>query len=188
MFSKSLLRSFTRAIPSHTHIIPRSLPNSSTPRLHFFSQKSRLLRAPPPPPRARSRRPDRIYYQSEIQNVKPLITPEALQAFARSPQFRYILIIGASGTVIFYYSNLETVPVSGRRRFNCYSDASVEAEGVKAYNAVMQEMQGGILPTWDPRYKMVSRVMKRLIPASGLENVDWEVHVVASPSTFSSNS
>ena len=84
--------------------------------------------------------------------------------------------------MIFYYSNLEIVPVSGRQRFNCYSDASVEAEGLMAYNAILREMEGRILPTWDPRYRMVSRVMKRLIPASGLADANWEVHVVQNQS------
>lgn len=71
--------------------------------------------------------------------------------------------------------------MSGRRRFNCYSDASVEAEGQRMYQMVMQESRGAILPDWDPRVRMVNRVMSRLIPASGLEHVDWEVHVISSP-------
>jgi hypothetical protein len=73
---------------------------------------------------------------------------------------------------VFYFANLETVPVSGRRRFNCYSDAYVEAEGQRMYNMIMHESQGSLLPAWDPRTKMVERVMAKLIPASGLENVD----------------
>lgn len=71
--------------------------------------------------------------------------------------------------------------MSGRRRFNCYSDATVEAEGRRMYQMIMQENARSILPDWDRRTKMVHRVMEKLIPASGLEHVDWEVHVIDSP-------
>lgn len=62
--------------------------------------------------------------------------------------------------------------MSGRRRFNCYSEAHVEKEGRRMYNMVMQESHNSLLPAWDPRTRMVERVMAKLIPASGLENVD----------------
>jgi metalloendopeptidase OMA1, mitochondrial len=74
--------------------------------------------------------------------------------------------------VVFYVSNLETVPVSGRRRFNCYSEESVEREGEMMYRMIMQDNRDAILPAWDPRTRMVERVMAKLIPASGLENVN----------------
>jgi len=48
----------------------------------------------------------------------------------------------------------------------------------------MQQYKDEILPSWDPRNKMVQRVMKKLIPASGLENVEWEVNVIESPGTL----
>lgn len=73
------------------------------------------------------------------------------------------------------------MPVSGRRRFNCYSDATVEAEGMRAYHMIMQENRDAILPDWDRRTKLVRKVLSKLIPASGLENIDWEVHVIDSP-------
>jgi hypothetical protein len=92
-----------------------------------------------------------------------------------------IAFIAVGSGVIFYFSNLEEVPVSGRKRFNCYSDATVEAEGNRMYRMIMQENQDQILPSWDGRSKMVARVMDRLIPASGLANVEWEVHVIDSP-------
>jgi hypothetical protein len=92
-----------------------------------------------------------------------------------------IAIIAVGSGTIFYFSNLEEVPVSGRKRFNCYSDATVEAEGYRMYRMIMQENQDQVLPSWDRRSKMVARVMDRLIPASGLTNVEWEVHVIDSP-------
>jgi hypothetical protein len=82
--------------------------------------------------------------------------------------------------VVFYLSNLETVPVSGRRRFNCYSDAAVEEEGERLYRMIMQQNRNSILPEFDPRTRQVRRVMERLIPNSGLKGVNWEVHVIES--------
>ena len=50
------------------------------------------------------------------------------------------------------------------------------------YRMIMQEatQAGALLPEWDQRSRMVQRVMDRLIPASGLENQRWEVHVLES--------
>lgn len=49
------------------------------------------------------------------------------------------------------------------------------------YRKIMEETRNAILPSWDPRTRMVDRVMERLIPASGLEHVNWEVHVINDP-------
>jgi len=94
-----------------------------------------------------------------------------------------VIICGSA--IIFYVSNLEEVPVSGRRRFNCYSDATVEAEGERLYKMIMEDNKNAILPSWDRRVQMVDRVMEKLIPASGLEHVNWEVHVIDSSGTSS---
>jgi len=91
-----------------------------------------------------------------------------------------VAVILTSGGIWFYVSNLEEVPVSHRRRFNIYRPEDVEGEGMRMYQQIMQEYRGAILPEWDRRTKMVHRVMKRLITANGLENVDWEVYVIAS--------
>jgi hypothetical protein len=60
----------------------------------------------------------------------------------------------------------------------------VEEEGELMYRKIMADAQDALLPGGDPRSKMVERVMRRLIPASGLEHVDWEVHVIHSPGRF----
>jgi len=39
-----------------------------------------------------------------------------------------LVILGTSGT-IFYVSNIEEVPVTGRKRFNCFSQQSAEEQG-----------------------------------------------------------
>ena len=76
--------------------------------------------------------------------------------------------------------------MSGRRRFNCYSDASVEAHGEMMYQMVMREERANILPEYDPRVRKVHRVMERLIPTSGLEDMKWELHVIDSPGIYPS--
>lgn len=48
----------------------------------------------------------------------------------------------------------------------------MEAEGQMLYKMIMQDNRQAILPEWDPRTRMVERVMRKLIPASGLENVN----------------
>ena len=50
------------------------------------------------------------------------------------------------------------------------------------YQMVMQNAinDGTLLPEWDRRCRIVQRVMDRLIPASGLEDQKWEVHVIES--------
>jgi predicted Zn-dependent protease len=49
---------------------------------------------------------------------------------------------------------------------------------------IKEEYKGRFLPDYDPRVKQVTKVLKRLLPYvkdTGLENVDWEVHVIESP-------
>ncbi|KAI6711329.1 hypothetical protein PZA11_003927 [Diplocarpon coronariae] len=136
---------------------------------------------PPPPPR----KPNRVVHQrwdpEEAQRAEPLFTKDQFINNLRSPTTKWVLLISGGSAAIFYYSNLETVPVSGRRRFNCFSDATVEAEGERTYKLLMHAHANAILPAWDRRTKLVNKVMAKLIPASGLQHVDWEVHVINSP-------
>ena len=203
---RSSLRALPRTIPHRAgpHCpLPRTTPlfpqYTSLPRFH-----SRFI---VPPPLRQSKRPEhssfiirrfqsqwnippprrprpQIHYRYDpeaARRARPLITTEQIWNTARSPRTKVIAIIAVGSGAVFYFSNLEEVPVSGRKRFNCYSDATVEAEGNRMYRMIMQENQDQILPSWDRRSKMVARVMDRLIPASGLTNVEWEVHVIDSP-------
>ncbi|SPO05798.1 related to OMA1 - metalloendopeptidase of the mitochondrial inner membrane [Cephalotrichum gorgonifer] len=88
------------------------------------------------------------------------------------------------GAGIFYFSNRESVPISGRKRFNCYGDGASSSLSEQQVRRVMYEieMQGlRILPAHDPRTLLVKRVMARLIPVSGLEQYDWEIRVIDDP-------
>jgi len=203
---RSSLRALPRTIPHRAG--PRCpLPHTAPPFRQYTSLPRFNSRFIVPPPLRQSKRPEhssfiirrfqsqwnippprrprpQIHYKYDPEAARrgrPLITTQQIWNAARSPSTKVIAIIAVGSGTIFYFSNLEEVPVSGRKRFNCYSDATVEAEGNRMYRMIMQENQDQILPSWDGRSEMVARVMDRLIPASGLTNVEWEVHVIDSP-------
>ena len=77
--------------------------------------------------------------------------------------------------------NLEEVPVSHRRRFNIVGPAKEAEAGKMMYQQTMQQYGNAILPAYHPKSRMVQRVLNRLIPHSGLEDEQWEVHVINDP-------
>lgn len=120
-------------------------------------------------------------HEAKLRNAKPLFTNQGLGRFARSPSTHTVVVIAILGAVGFYFSNIQTVPVSGRRRFNCYSDATVESlsdQQVKRIEYEVERQGGRFLSDWDWRTIMVKRVMKRLIPVSGMGDAEWEVRVI----------
>lgn len=132
-----------------------------------------------------------VFRRIEPHNAHPLLTPEQVRGFFASTRFRGIAILTAGGMTIFYFMNIETVPVSGRRRFNCFSEDSAEEQGKLAYNQILNEeaRKGRVLPRSDPRVKRVETVLGRLIEAGDLgtgqsdrkEGVGWTVHVIEDP-------
>ena len=116
-----------------------------------------------------------------LRNAQPLMRQGTLGKVARSPRTHTIAAIAVAAAFIFYFSNIQTVPVSGRRRFNCYSEEFVERVSEQQVKRIIYEVerQGGrFLSDWDPRTRMVKRVMERLIPVSGMEDAEWEVRVI----------
>ena len=104
-----------------------------------------------------------------------------MRRVARSPRTGAVALVAAAAAFAFYFSNIQTVPVSGRRRFNCFSGGFVEAVGEQQVRRVIWEVEhqgGSFLPEWDPRVRMVRRVMARLIPVSGMEDANWEIRVI----------
>jgi len=100
------------------------------------------------------------------------------------PTFSYEAsgVVGGVGGLYFY--NTETVPVSGRRRFNIISPAFEAQLGVQQYQQVLEQFRGRILSDADPRTRQVKRVLERLIPNSGLPaDFEWKVHVIDSEET-----
>jgi hypothetical protein len=190
MFSRALLRGLrTPHLPraSLPRVLPKAIPRHPTPfTLRRFESDWRW---PPLPPRRKGRIIHTRWDDEVARNAKPLFTNEQLHGTIRSRNTLWIGVTVVGGSLIFYVSNLEEVPVSGRRRFNCFSDTSVEEQGQMMYQQIMQEatQTGTLLPAWDRRAQRVKRVMERLITASGLETVNWEVHVIDSEGMLDSS-
>ncbi|KAK4168878.1 peptidase family M48-domain-containing protein [Cladorrhinum sp. PSN259] len=164
-------------------------PSTTHPRVPPLLQRSYHHQPPehlPPPPLQTHRPPPRdprnpygyTTYNNDhyvrLQAAKPLPTPSGLSITG-------VIAIAAGSALIFYFSNLETVPVSGRTRFNVYSRESVLKISEMEHKRMLESLkeQGArILGDWDPRTMLVKRVMRRLIPYSGLQEEDWEVYVI----------
>lgn len=109
----------------------------------------------------------------------------------RSPSFKIIMVTCSGAAFIFFFANQETVPISNRRRFNCFSPEAAEQQGLQAYQQIINQerSQGKILPDWDPRVKQVKRVLNKLIEGGQLgdggsaKGTGWEVNVIEDPHT-----
>ncbi|KAF9112196.1 hypothetical protein BGX27_003797 [Mortierella sp. AM989] len=88
-----------------------------------------------------------------------------------------IVAVGAGG---YYVTHLETVPMSGRRRFIDVSVSQEEMMAKEAYKQVMRQFGGEILPPNHPYTKYVERIARRIIKAAGMENFEWEFYVIHS--------
>lgn len=108
------------------------------------------------------------------------MTPRGLN----SPPTYTVVAVAVAAGLIFYFSNLETVPVSGRTRFNVYGAETVRKAGEMEHARLLRELEARgarLLPGWDPRTARVRRVMARLLPFSGMSGEggeEWEVFVV----------
>lgn len=101
--------------------------------------------------------------------------------------WKAIAVVGtASGA--FYVSNLERAPISDRLRFMLISRSMEERIGNEGYHEILDEYKGSLLPDNHPQVLRVKKIMKRIIKVSGLDDLDWRVHVVndpkASPNAF----
>ncbi|KAG0265308.1 hypothetical protein BG011_005008 [Mortierella polycephala] len=88
-------------------------------------------------------------------------------------------VIGGAVTVgggLYYVTHLEKVPMTGRRRFMDVSVHQEEMMAKEAYNHYQHQM----LPDNHPYTLYVRRIAQRIIRAAGMENLDWEFHVIHS--------
>ncbi|OTB16616.1 hypothetical protein K445DRAFT_295020 [Daldinia sp. EC12] len=185
MQSRRLLRPLWHSLA--IRVSPRPFPSSSLRLI----QQSRLFSHTPfrrnnwprPPHDTRNYNLDPHY---RLSQAKPLVTSDRLRRVARSTSTHTIIVLSAAAAVVFYFSNIQTVPVSGRRRFNCFSEESVEAASEAQVKRLIWEVErsgGRFLSDWDPRMAMVKRVMRKLIPVSGMEDSKWEIRVIDDPHT-----
>ncbi|RHZ65170.1 chaperonin-containing T-complex subunit CCT8 [Aspergillus thermomutatus] len=90
--------------------------------------------------------------------------------------YHFVIIGVVIGGV--YANNVETVEMTGRRRFNCVSSHQELRMGQESYQEVLRSTRGKILPENHPLTVMVNRVLRRLIPQAPIEGADWRVHVI----------
>jgi Zn-dependent protease with chaperone function len=95
-----------------------------------------------------------------------------------------LVLFSSGAATVFYFAHLETVPISGRTRFNIFSEESVRKVGEMEYRLLLDELREKgvrVLPPWDWRVIKVKKVMERLLPFSGVRDKwgeQWEVVVV----------
>lgn len=131
------------------------------------------------------------WYHYRLRNAKPL-TRATVGDFLRSPRTHTFVAAAAVAAALFYWYNLEVVPVSGRTRFNCYSERKVRELGEAQYKVLIHdfERQGvWLLPPNAPAVRMVKRVMERLVPVAGLAagEEEWEINVIANDHLSAAN-
>lgn len=95
--------------------------------------------------------------------------------------WKAVAVVMTAGGV-FYYTHLERAPISNRRRFMVVSKAMEQAIGSEGYDEVLQQYGSKLLPEHHPQVLRVKRIMKNIIKVSGLDDLDWRVHVVNDPS------
>lgn len=122
------------------------------------------------------------WYYHRLRKAKPFFGGRNVRQILSAPLTRKIILASAAAAAVFYWWNIEVVPVSGRRRFNCYSDEKMRQLGAAMYRQQLQECQNAtFLPPDDRRVRMVRRVMDRLIPVAAIEGqeaYDWDLHVI----------
>jgi len=178
---------------------PRSLLRSATfelrPNLRANpSIRQYANRQPPPDPNTRGQtRWERIDAGPQHQQYNRSSGPQytrfgrarttfnLFQRWRARPTFKYEAAgLGGAGGA-FYVYNLETVPVTQRRRFNVVTEQQEEGFADQMYQQVMQEYGERVLPGYDVRVQKVERVLKRLLPSAegmGMREKAWKVHVV----------
>lgn len=167
-----------------------SLLAPATPRLASPAQHTRRCPFHSTPSR-RAISPEEL--QRRLQSARPLVSHRAASRFENAGRGRHsklFVVACAAAAAVFYYANSQTVPVTGRRRFNFLSDDFLEVLGSANAEAVVQEIeeQGGrFLSERDHRVRTVRRVMERLIPVSGMADMEWKVRVIDDEREYSLN-
>lgn len=93
-------------------------------------------------------------HHHHLEDAKPLFTVAQAGRLARSPRTHVFFGGCAIAAAIFYGANLESVPISGRRRFNCYGDGVSTLSDQQVKRVIYETEKQGlrILPEHDLRY------------------------------------
>lgn len=122
----------------------------------------------------------RAFDPEEAANAKPLITPELIFYYLKHSNALALGVLGAGVVVYIVVTHIEEVPISGRRRINFFGPESMAGQGRVAYQSILRESQSRLLAHWDPRVRLVRRVMDRLVSGNALDAADWEINVIES--------
>lgn len=157
-----MFRHYLQGIPrTLRHALPRTTKS-------FTTGASRRARIPP------------FVYQQLAQNAR------GPNPFWKQPIVRYGSGAVAVGGTVYYVSHLETVELTHRRRLMTISPEQEAEVSKETYQAIMQQYGNQILSESDSRVRFVKKVVGPLIKASGMTDLNWEVHVIESdePNAF----
>ncbi|EGX93631.1 mitochondrial metalloendopeptidase OMA1 [Cordyceps militaris CM01] len=124
-------------------------------------------------------------YQSESGDGSWRPPRKTAREAASGPQSKVAVAAVMLAAVVFYVWNSQTIPLTGRSRFNFLSDEIAERMHPRAVQSILKQVYeagGYILPENDTRTRIVKNVMRRLIPVSGLADLEWEIYVIADDS------
>ncbi len=111
-----------------------------------------------------------------------------MKYFKKQPRtnFVYAGVIAAGLLGSFYYSHLEEVPITQRRRFVAISKEKELEYGLKTYKAILDSYHDHILPSYHPLSQQVQSVVTQLTQLPELKGQNWKVHVINSniPNAF----
>ena len=98
------------------------------------------------------------------------------------------LVVFISGMTLAYFLVLEPVPITGRRRV-CWVPqfmlAKMEEMDSQVMENVRENAEKDLVRSDYPGLRKIEAVLKRLVEASGLDDIAWEVRVLDEPSRFS---
>ncbi|CAG7926666.1 unnamed protein product [Penicillium olsonii] len=114
---------------------------------------------------------DRQYYR--FKGSRPSKFSRIVEAL--KPRHFVFIGLGASGVYLY---NVEEVEMTGRRRFNCISNARELDMGTGTYREILASERGKILSVNHPLTKLVDEVMQDLIADIEIEGADWRVYVI----------
>ncbi|XP_069837422.1 metalloendopeptidase OMA1, mitochondrial [Dendropsophus ebraccatus] len=105
----------------------------------------------------------------------------------RQNKWKLSLGAGALGCVIvlFYFTNLEETPITGRSRLLVFRKEDYELLTNVEYESLIEEYKDVMLPAEDARYQLVQKLVDHLIACNRdlpeVSRIQWTVHVVDKP-------
>ncbi|CAG8625954.1 11462_t:CDS:10 [Ambispora leptoticha] len=158
MVNITIQKSFLKVITSGSLLKTPSIRR----QIYTFNDKPPIRRMPPPP----------INQYKRFQQAQPFYQKKVFWVYTG-------VIGGLAGT--YYLNHLETVPITGRRRFIDITPKQEELMSQQSYSQIMSIYRNKILPSRHPDTQFVRRVAERIIKVSGMEHLHWEFYVIASP-------